>query len=443
MLDQVEMILNGRYHDLKEILEKEMYRYSENQEYEKAAKARDRIVALQTFNEVQNVVSTDINLDQDVFALVIDESYEIACLQIFKTRGGKLINRDTVDIELEEQEDDKELLATLLEQYYSKIPDSELPKEILLSEDIQDSELYSEWLSERKEQKVKVLYPQRGDKLAQVKLARRNGKVLLEKIKLELLESASKNINVALENLARELDLRQPPQRIECYDISHIQGSHTVASGVCFIDGMPAKDQYRRYKISQDQNNDFDSMNEVIARRFKKHLATEASKEVIDDSELEDLAITDQVQLNNPESLPDLVIIDGGKGQLNAALEAIQKYGVEHIKTVGIAKKEEEIYLPGESRPLVLDRRSPELFLVQRVRNEAHRYAITYHRKLRSKRSFRSRLEDVPGLGPKKRQLLLKEFDTLTKIKEASLEEIAELKGFTEKLAKSIKDYIS
>jgi len=192
---------------------------------------------------------------------------------------------------------------------------------------------------------------------------------------------------------------------------------------------MSAKDEYRRYKLSQDQNDDFASMNEVIARRFSVSKKNKADE---DQSHLEDIT-----------GLPDLLIIDGGKGQLSAALAAMKEKGMEHIKAVGLAKKEEEIYFPGESKPLILDRKSPELFLVQRIRNEAHRFAITYHRQLRSKRTFKTKLEDVPGLGPKKREILLKAFPTLTKIQEASLEELAELRGFTLELAEKVKAVIS
>lgn len=425
MLDQVEMLLKGDYRDLEAILRMEMQRYSDTQEYEKAAKVRDRIQALNIFNESQSVITDDKNLDQDVFVLFIEQSRDLAIIQVLSIREGRMINRDTSELDFDVDDDDLEIFVSAFEQYYSKIPDDELPKEILVNYDPKDLDLLGDWLSERKGQKVKLHYPKRGDKASQLHLAKRNARVLIEKIKLEQLEAASKDINIALENLAKYLDLRSAPQRIECCDISHIQGAATVASIVCFIDGMPVKDQYRKYKLSQDQNDDFASMKEVINRRFK-------FKKTTDDSE-------DQSHLTDSSALPDLLIIDGGKGQLNAALEALKERGMVHIRAVGLAKKEEEIYLPGESRPLILDRKSPELFLVQRIRNEAHRFAIAYHRQLRSKRSFKTKLEDVAGLGPKKRELLLKEFPTLTKIKEASVEEIASLRGFTEELAEKVK----
>jgi excinuclease ABC subunit C len=451
MLEQVEMLLKGNYQDLQKILSTEMKRYSDNQEYEKAAKARDRIYSLETFNEAQNVVSEDHNLDQDVFAMVHDETHKIGCVQVFKTRKGKLNNRDSVEIDLQENFDDDEIFISAFEQYYSLLPETEIPKEILLSQNIESIELYEEWLSEKRNGRVKIFHPQRGDKYAQVNLAKRNARVILEKIKLNMMEDASKNINVALDNLQRDLGLLQPPHRMECYDISHIQGSATVASMVCFIDGMPAKDEYRRFKISKDQNDDFASMKEVISRRFKKELKKEKeSSEDIDDhilgledEESHEEPIIDQSHITEDQnSLPDLVIIDGGKGQLSSAREVMQELGFEHIRTIGLAKREEEIYLPNESKPIILDRKSPELFLIQRIRNEAHRFAITYHRKLRSQRSTRSKLEDVPGLGPKKRKILLDAFGTLTKIREADVNAIADLKGFNQTLAETVKNSI-
>lgn len=423
MLEQVELLLKGNHGDLKALLKEEMVRHSNNQEYEKAARLRDSINALDTFNEIQNVISHDINLDQDVFALVYDHARELACVQVFKTRAGRLINRDTVELEFTEDNNENEIYESALMQYYSLVPDTELPKEILLNKELASLEAFTAWLSERKGTKVSIFTPQRGDKYAQVKLAEKNGQIIIEKIKLEQMEEASKNINIALENLQKELDMRSEPQRIECFDISHIQGHAVVASMVCFIDGMPAKNEYKRFKISVDQNNDFESMREVITRRYKISASNH----------------DDQSHLSEPNALPNLIIIDGGKGQLNAAYEVLKLYKLDHIKVIGLAKKEEEIYLPGESKPIILDRKSPELFFVQRIRNEAHRFAITYHRKLRSKRSITSALDAIPGIGPKKKKILLENFDSISKIKNASLEELSAIPGINLELAEKIK----
>jgi excinuclease ABC subunit C len=431
MLEQVELLLNGDYKDLESILRKEMERYSDNLEYEKAAKARDRINALKIFNEVQNVITDDTNLEQDIFTLEIDSSRDLAIIQVFTVRGGRMINRDTTELDFQKEDEDIEIFISSFEQYYSQVPDDNLPKEILVNYDSEKLELFADWLSERKGQKLRILKPQRGEKYAQLALAKRNARVLIEKIKLEHLEQASKDINIALENLAKALDLRSIPERIECCDISHLQGTATVASIVCFIEGMPAKEEYRRYKISVDQNDDFASMNEVIKRRFSRAQAKP------NDNQLDD-----QSHLDNVDSLPTLLIIDGGKGQLNAAIAAMKDKGMEHIRVVGLAKKEEEIFLPNDPRPIILDRKSPELFLVQRIRNEAHRFAITYHRQLRSKRSFKTKLEDIPGLGQKKKDLLLKNYPTLTKLLEASIDDISKLRGFNQELATKIKDCV-
>lgn len=428
MLDQVEMLLKGNYQGLKKILNTEMQRYSDSQEYEKAAKIRDKIYALETFNESQNVISEDPHLEQDTFALACDDTHKLACLQIFKTREGKLINRDSQEINLEEDFSFEEIYSSAFEQYYSSVPDEQIPKEILISHEINSLDLYSEWLSERKQAKVKIHQPKRGDKYEQIQLAKRNARVILEKIKLNLMEDASKNINIALENLQKELDLYQSPYRIECYDISHIQGSSTVASMVCFIDGMPAKDQYRKFKIKVDQNDDFASMNEVISRRFN----------IKKDNDKDQSHLT-----NENNSLPDLVIIDGGKGQLAAANKAMQELGFAHIKTIGLAKKEEEVFIENQKKPIILDRKSPELFLIQRIRNEAHRFAISFHRQIRAKKATKSILEDIPGLGPKKRKILLQNFASNKKIREASIDEIANLKGFNFTLAENIKKYLA
>ncbi len=428
MLDQVEMLLGGSFSDLLDILEQEMYRASEKEDFEYAAKLRDQIQALETFNEKQNVITQDPNLDQDTFVLVVSPDKDIACVQVFKTRSGKMVNRDTVEIDFNQDDSEHEIFESLFVQYYSKLPDDALPKEILLShnpgvkktatEDETKIDLLTDWLGERKGSKVNIIQPRRGDKYAQVELARRNAKVIIEKLRLEYMEEASKDINLALQKLREELDMRTDPARVECFDISHIQGSDTVASMVCFIDGLPEKSQYRKFKISVDQNDDFASMREVISRRFKEGLT-------------------------NEDDLPNLLIIDGGKGQLSSAAQILEERGLGHIKVVGLAKKEEELFLPGESKPIILDRKSPELFFVQRVRNEAHRFAVTYHRQLRSKRALKSSLDDIPGLGPSKRKLLLDHFGTLSKVKKASPQEIAELKGFSESLAEKILSKIS
>lgn len=468
MLKQVEMLLNGDFKDLKDILEEEMFRHSEREEFEQAAKYRDRLKSLETFNEAQNVMSENVNLDQDTFVLAVDHEGEIACGQVFKTRAGKVVNRDTIEVEFNTEDTEDEMFESIFVQYYSKIPDSELPKEILLSHELKDSarqelevskenlpeineyfegernntdknlqtdslNFYTNWLSERRGSKVTLVAPKRGDKYAQIQLANKNAKVINEKLKLEQMEEASKNINVAIENLRKELDMITDPSRIECFDISHIQGSDTVASMVCFIDGLPIKDQYRKFKISVDRNNDFDAMREVIFRRYRVAKIHPASLQEFSEQGLQQITV-------NIDELPKLIIIDGGKGQVNAAAAIMKDLDLAHIKIVGLAKKEEEIYIPGESRPIILDRKSPELFLVQRIRNEAHRFAVSFHRQLRSKRALTSVLDNIAGLGPAKKKTLLDHFGTLKKVKEASIEEIASLKGFSDSLAQKIKD---
>ncbi len=423
MVKQVELLLKGDHRDLRDLLEAEMQSASDKLEYEKAAKIRDRLKALATFNERQNVISENTELNQDVFALIIDT--DLACLQIFKIRSGKLIKRETRELDCDTEDLEDTIFEEALVQYYAQIPDSEIVEEILLSHNLSEDsrQLYSSWLSERLGSKVKILSPKQGDKYAQVELAKRNGKVLIEKFKLERLEEASKNINHALLMLQKELGLSSEPSRIECFDISHMQGTDTVASMVCFIEGLPAKDLYRKFKISKDQNNDFASMKEVIHRRFK--------------------GLSYEGDLSDPrQSPPNLIIIDGGRGQLNAALEALEELGLGHLSCIGLAKKEEEIYLPKQNQSLILDRKSAELFLVQRIRNEAHRFAITYHRKLRSKRARKSVLDGILGLGPSKKKALLEKFSSIENISKASPEDLSQVKGINADLASKILDLL-
>jgi len=460
MLEQVEMLLKGNYDDLKSLLTAEMLKASDDLNFEKAAKLRDQIKSLKTFNEVQNVISVNYDLSQDIFAIAYDpdEQCNFACLQIFKIREGKLINRENHEIDFGDENDAKEIFESAFMQYYTQVADSDLPKEILLSEELRGpkeedevsqpcqngaspSNTLEEWLSERKGSKVTINTPKRGDKYAQVELAKRNAKLMLRKMKIDMLEDSSKDINVALDNLQKALDLKSTPSRIECFDISHIQGTNVVASMVCFIDGLPVKDQYRRFKISIDQNNDFASMQEVVKRRYKPlskgFTANNENQEERDINESE-------AEVNTGlDSAPNLIIIDGGKGQLSAACEIMKELNLSHIQIVGLAKKEEEIFFPENKTPMVLDRKSPELFLIQKIRNEAHRFAIEYHRKLRARKAKESLLDSVLGLGPKKKKILLEKFGTINRIISAPLNEIEVLPGFNKILAERIRERLN
>jgi excinuclease ABC subunit C len=435
MLEQVEMLLKGNYDDLKSLLTAEMLKASDDLNFEKAAKLRDQIKSLKTFNEVQNVISVNYDLSQDIFAIAYDpdEQCDFACLQIFKIREGKLINRENHEIDFGDENDTKEIFESAFMQYYTQVADSDLPKEILLSEELSSpkeaeedaisppcqngaspSNTLEEWLSDRKGSKVTINTPKRGDKYAQVELAKRNARLMLRKMKIDMLEDSSKDINVALDNLQKALDLKSTPSRIECFDISHIQGTNVVASMVCFIDGLPAKDQYRRFKISIDQNNDFASMQEVVKRRYKP--LSKGFTVNHENQEEHDVHESEAEASAGLDSSPNLIIIDGGKGQLSAAREIMKELNLSHIQIVGLAKREEEIFFPENKTPMVLDRKSPELFLIQKIRNEAHRFAIEYHRKLRARKAKESLLDSVSGLGPKKKKILLEKFGTVNRI---------------------------
>jgi excinuclease ABC subunit C len=460
MLEQVEMLLKGNYDDLKSLLTAEMLKASDDLNFEKAAKLRDQIKSLKTFNEVQNVISVNYDLSQDIFAIAYDpdEQCDFACLQVFKIREGKLINRENHEIDFGDENDSKEIFESAFMQYYTQVADSDLPKEILLSEELNSpkeedevsqacqngaspSNTLEEWLSERKGSKVTINTPKRGDKYAQVELAKRNAKLMLRKMKIDMLEDSSKDINVALDNLQKALDLKSTPSRIECFDISHIQGTNVVASMVCFIDGLPAKDQYRRFKISIDQNNDFASMQEVVKRRYKP--LSKALKVEYENQAEHDTNESEAEANTGLDSSPNLIIIDGGKGQLSAAREIMKELNLSHIQIVGLAKREEEIFFPENKTPMVLDRKSPELFLIQKIRNEAHRFAIEYHRKLRARKAKESLLDSVSGLGPKKKKILLEKFGTVNRILTAPLNEIEVLPGFNRGLAEKVKELSS
>ena len=457
MLEQVEMLLKGNYDDLKSLLTAEMLKASDDLNFEKAAKLRDQIKSLKTFNEVQNVISVNYDLSQDIFAIAYDpdEQCDFACLQVFKIREGKLINRENHEIDFGDENDSKEIFESAFMQYYTQVADSDLPKEILLSEELNSpkeedevsqacqngaspSNTLEEWLSERKGSKVTINTPKRGDKYAQVELAKRNAKLMLRKMKIDMLEDSSKDINVALDNLQKALDLKSTPSRIECFDISHIQGTNVVASMVCFIDGLPAKDQYRRFKISIDQNNDFASMQEVVKRRYKP--LSKALKVEYENQAEHDTNESEAEANTGLDSSPNLIIIDGGKGQLSAAREIMKELNLSHIQIVGLAKREEEIFFPENKTPMVLDRKSPELFLIQKIRNEAHRFAIEYHRKLRARKAKESLLDSVSGLGPKKKKILLEKFGTVNRILTAPLNEIEALPGFNKLLAERVRE---
>ena len=410
MIRAVLLFLEGRTDDVERELEHRMNLAAEAYHFETAARLRDQLSAVRKAAERQNIVTGAG--DQD--ALGMARSAAGVCVQIFFIRGGKMIGREHFLLRGSEEESDADILRAFLEQYYNQA--TFVPREVLLPHEIDAAarEIIERWLAEKKGGgKVALLTPQRGTKRDIVTMATGNAEKFLadEETRRSLADEATLG---AVEELGRYLGLKKPPRRMECFDISHNQGQETVASMVVFEDGMPKKSDYRRFKIrsAEGKPDDFLSMREVTTRRYVGLPADE---------------------------LPDLIIIDGGKGQLSSALEIIRnEAGHKDVPVVGLAKQFELVFTEGNSEPVELPRRSPSLYLIQRIRDEAHRFAITFHRKLRGKRNLVSVLDHIVGVGPKRRQSLWTHFGTLDKIKAASVDELAAAPGMNRPAAEAI-----
>jgi len=408
MIKAVCLLLEGRSDTVMKDLRRRMAVAAANLEFEQAALLRDQLAAVERVIEKQNIVTGAG--DQDVVGLA--RSVAGTCVQVFFVRSGKMVGRDHFMLSGGEDEDDAEVLTAFIKQYYSQA--TFIPREILLPLSLPERELLAGWLSDRKGGRVALEEPRRGTKKDLVNMAADNAAIVLEE-QASRLRADVQHTSGALAALADYLALPLPPQRIECFDISHIQGAETVASMVVFEGGAPKKADYRRYKLRtvEGKPDDFRSMQEVVSRRYGEHAAP----------------------------LPDLIVIDGGKGQLSAALESIRGVGLTEIPVVGLAKEFEHIFREGNSEPLILPRNSQALFLMQRIRDEAHRFAVTFHRKLRSKRNLVSVLDHVPGIGAKRRKALWDYFGGLGKIKAATVEELAAVPGMTKPAADQVYEF--
>ena len=393
MIKSVCMVLDGRTTELERDLKQRMQAAAEDYAFEEAARLRDQLQAVERLNESQKAV-TNNGGDMDIIGFAQDMTGN--CLQIFFVRKGKLIGRDNFFLQ-DGGEAQQEVLTAFIKQYYNDA--TFIPREIVLPQlpEAEEQQLIEAWLSGKAERKVELFVPQRGVKRELLQLANDNAlKLLAERLRKGSL--SLKNDEQAAEELQQALGLEHSLERMDCFDISHTQGSETVASMVVFRKGSISKKDYRKYKIvsAEGKPDDFKSMQEVVYRRYKDY-----------------------------EDLPNLVVIDGGKGQLSSALEVIRGLGLADLPVVGLAKREEEIFIPHQSTSILLDRDSAALHLIQRIRDEAHRFAITFHRKLRGKRNLVSVLDHVEGIGPKRRQALWKAFKTLEAMKAASVEELA------------------
>lgn len=412
MVGQVEMFLAGRQTEVVSQLKQQMETASEALEYEKAAKIRDRLRALETVIEKQQVFFKDKKVNQDIVAEA--HANKLIAICMMRVREGKLISSETVCVPLMDRTSWDEAYQSFIDLYYTSLEDIGIPHEVLLQHQLDDESALAEVLQAKSRHSVKVGIPQRGGKVKMIDMAKKNAELALEKELTEKQEADARVVRL-LSHMQEELGTSKPPRRIECFDISNIQGTDNVASMVVFEDGQPKKSDYRRFKIRGVEGvaNDFASMKEVVGRRYSRLQKDE-------------------------KPFPDLIIIDGGKGQLNAAVEALDELNIKDIDIIGLAKKQEEVYKPGNPKPLLISRRSDALHVLQRTRDEAHRFAITFHRKLRAKRSLMSGLDLLPGVGESRRKLLIQHFGTFERLKEASLEELNAVPGLPKNVAAAI-----
>jgi excinuclease ABC subunit C len=425
LVSQICRFLEGKSEEIIDDLRAQMMAASERLEFERAAALRDQIEALERVIERQRIVSS-ARADEDVIAFARQDGD--ACVQVFFIRRGKLIGREYFVLEGTADEDTRQIITSFVKQFYDKA--AYVPSEILLQSDVDEAMIIQSWLRSKRGTRVTLKVPQRGQKKELVQMAAENAAETLAHLRAQWLLDEGKSVE-ALAELQEQLELAQPPARIECYDISNIQGQAATGSMVVFVKGVPRKSDYRRFKIRTVEGaDDYAMMQEVLRRRFRR-----AARETREKGEwVKDEAWT---------MLPDLVVVDGGKGQLNAALEVLDEYDLrEAVPVVGLAKEREEIFVPDRSEPILLPRGSQGLFLVQRIRDEAHRFALQYHRRLREKKTLTSTLEEIPGIGPKRRQALLKHFGSLEGIRQASLEELAAVAGMSRAAAQQLKEFL-
>ncbi len=415
IIRQTILFLEGKRESLLRQLRRKMKEAAERLEFEKAANLRDQIQAVERIAQQQRVVSLSRD-NFDVAGLIQDR--DLACVQMFFIREGKLIGQEHFVLEGTQDEIPERILASFLEQFYSSGPG--VPPEILLSSSLAEGPLLESWLKLRRGARVVIRVPRRGRKKELVELALKNAQETLEQLKFKWLADAGK-ASQALEELKEKLHLPQLPHRIECYDISDIRGKAAVGSLVVFEEGRPRPSFYRRFRVrAVAEIDDYAMMREVLRRRFGKLKQGEEGW----------------------SRIPQLVVIDGGRGHLNCALEVMQELNLESIPVAAIAKEEEEIFIPQESESLLLPRSSQGLYLMQRIRDEAHRFALSYHLKVRRREGLKSGLDLVPGIGPKRKRLLLRRFGSLEAIREASVEELAAVPGMTRRLAEKVKEYL-
>jgi excinuclease ABC subunit C len=414
MVAQVEMFLAGRQSEVLSMLKAEMEAFAERLEFENAAKIRNRLQSLERVVEKQQVFFQNQKVSQDIIGEAHTNRFIAVCLM--RVREGKLISAETVCLPLVEKTSPDEAFESFVDQYYAACEDIAVPSELILQQPLEGQNALLELLNSKSKTAVKISVPQRGSKQSSIEMAQKNARLSLEK-ELQVVSEEDAKFSRIMTTLQEDLLLSKEPRRIECFDISNIQGTDNVASMVVFENALPKKSDYRRFKIRTVEGigeaNDFASMKEAVGRRYSK-----------------------LVQEGIP--FPDLIIIDGGKGQLGAACEALAEASAPPVDIIGLAKKQEEVYKPNNSQPFLLPRRSDALHLLQRVRDEAHRFAVTYHRQLRAKRSISSNLDILPGIGKARRKILLDYFVSFDKINRATLEELTAVPGLPKNVASNI-----
>jgi len=433
MIEELCMFLQGRRADVIARLRRRMQEAADRLQFERAARLRDQLRAVEEVTESQSVV---LSATSDLDVIALEQRGGLACAQAFYVRDGVLTDRADFLLEGVDDAGDRRVLAEFLKQHYARA--SFIPKEVLVQAEPEESDLIQRWLTGRRRgrAKVHIKVPKRGEKRRLLEMARANAALSLQEgiARMEAGEAGSRK---ALEGLAEALGLPAPPWRIEGYDISNVSGRDAVGSVVVFTGGRPDRDEYRRFRIRTDgRPDDYAMMGEVLERRFRRGLK---ERQEIENASQEGRKLEGEPKFGR---FPDLVVVDGGKGQLGVATRVLESLGLDGIAACALAKRNEELFVQGRPQPVVLDRASPALFLVERLRDEAHRFAVSYHRRVRGKRAVRSVLDSAPGIGPKRKKALLRKFGSVKRIREADVKELAGVPGMTRKAAERLKEHL-
>lgn len=432
MIERLMAFLEGKSDEIAKGIETKMAQAAADLDFEAAATYRDQLQAIEKVVAKQKVIAA-ANTDQDVIAFAREEGD--ACVQVFFIRHGKLIGREYFLLEGTEDEADAAVLQEFVTQFYDEA--AHIPKEVLLPNEVEEARIIEQWLQQKRGQKVAIKVPRRGKKKQLVHMAAQNAEETLATLRQQWAVDRSRHVE-AMSELQDALNLPTAPARIECYDISHTQGSHTVGSMVVFVHGVPRKSDYRRFNVHTVGNDDYGAMREVLDRRLRRYKDSHAGE------------LTDPSQIGKRRKdtawslLPDLLIVDGGKGQLSTALEILEAYELgDEVPVAALAKQDEVLFLPGDQIPVQLPARSEAMYLVQRVRDEAHRFANQSHRKRRSRMGTASILDGIPGIGPARRKLLLDHFGSLEDLRRATAEEIASVPGIPFSVGQAVKAHLA